>query len=93
MAYLERSVETIWKQGVGALGATAMMTLVYAFSEHFLQKFSGFLKGVVEINGAPRAKPVVPMKRLHGANIPYQRTHSPTGGTRGPLGSGYINKR
>jgi hypothetical protein len=39
-------------------------------------------------NGAPRAKLMVPKKRPQGANIPYQRTNSPTGGTRGPLGSG-----
>jgi len=38
--------------------------------------------------GAPRAKPVVPKRRQQGANIPYQRTNSPTGRTRGPLGSG-----
>ena len=41
-----------------------------------------------DIYGAPRAKPVVPKKRPQRANIPYQRTNSPTGGTRGPLGSG-----
>jgi len=39
-------------------------------------------------NGAPRAKPVLPQRRPQGANIPYQRTNSPTGRTRGPLGSG-----
>jgi len=31
---------------------------------------------------------VVPKKRPQEANIPYQRTNSPTGRTRGPLGSG-----
>jgi len=31
--------------------------------------------------GAPRAKPMVPKKRPRGANIPHQRTNSPTGGT------------
>jgi hypothetical protein len=39
-------------------------------------------------DGAPRAKPMVPKRRPQGANIPYQRTNSPTGRTRGPLGSG-----
>jgi hypothetical protein len=46
------------------------------------------LYSVIFKNGAPRAKPVVPKKRPQGANIPYQRTNSPTGRTRGPLGSG-----
>jgi hypothetical protein len=39
-------------------------------------------------NGAPWAKSMVPKRRPQGANIPYQRTNSPTGRTRGPLGSG-----
>jgi hypothetical protein len=33
------------------------------------------------IQWSPTAKPVVPKKRPQGANIPYQRTDSPTGGT------------
>jgi len=39
-------------------------------------------------NGAPWGKPMVPKRHLQGANIPYQRTNSLTGRTRGPLGSG-----
>ena len=49
---------------------------------------SGNIQRAEEKNGAPRAKPVVPKKRPQGANIPYQRTNSSTGRTRGPLGSG-----
>ena len=38
--------------------------------------------------GAPWAKPMVRNRRPQGANILYQRTNSPMGRTRGPLGSG-----
>jgi hypothetical protein len=50
-------------------------------------KFGAWIHQIL-IHGAPRAKPVVPKRRQQGANIPYQRTNSPTGRTRGPLGSG-----
>jgi hypothetical protein len=41
-----------------------------------------------EINGAPRASPWYHSRRPFGANIPHQRTNSPTGKLRGPLGAG-----
>ena len=37
----------------------------------------------------PHGKARGSKRRPQGANIPYQRTNSPTGRTRGPLGSGY----
>ncbi|MGQ9646671.1 MAG: tRNA pseudouridine(55) synthase TruB [Thermodesulfobacteriota bacterium] len=50
---------------------------------------------VFQPNGALRAKPVVPKRCVQGANLPYQRSSSPTGknpclpaGRPGPVGSG-----
>jgi hypothetical protein len=81
-------LETVSQQGGNALlvilNPSPFVTLSEAKGLDYRLRINS-VKNLMEPHGQ---SPWFPISTPEGANIPYQRTNSPTGRTRGPLGSG-----